>query len=83
MKQFSTPAIDEQGRILLPKELRTMLELVHGDKVAVCLTSDNTIILQPTAANTHRCDICDQMTSSITVTKVNVCDGCASVIAAK
>jgi len=46
MKQISTPAIDELGRILLPKEIRTMLGLEHGDKVAVCLTDDNTIILQ-------------------------------------
>jgi len=46
MKPFGPRKIDDLGRIILPRQLRKLLNLKEGDSVAVYYVDNNTAILQ-------------------------------------
>ena len=46
MEKYSARAIDELGRFVLHSEIRKALDWNTGDKVAVYVVDENTVILQ-------------------------------------
>jgi len=44
MKEIAERTVDELGRFVLPLEVRTELEIFHGDKLKVYIDGENIIL---------------------------------------
>ena len=71
-----TRPIDELGRIVLPKEMRSLLDITAGDRFEIS-TEGNTILL---AKITKRCVFCGDNSAEFDFKDKKVCKNCLSEI---
>lgn len=68
--------LDELGRIVLPKELRTEMDLNNGDGLEI-FVENNTIVLRK---NVPYCIFCGSSTDLVIFNGKNVCKNCIKEI---
>jgi transcriptional pleiotropic regulator of transition state genes len=77
MKVITTRKIDELGRIVLPAELRTSLDVQAGDELDIYTDADGNIVLHKAVA---RCAFCKEMSNLIHVSDKYICSSCKELI---
>ena len=68
--------VDELGRIVLPKEIRTVMDIKEKDAIEICTTSDQ-IILQKYQAT---CIFCNDADNVLYFSGKRVCAACIEKI---
>lgn len=66
--------VDELGRVVIPKEVRTMLNINVKDPLEIFIDSD-TILLRKHVTGCHACGNMDQLKS---VNNITLCPNCIS-----
>ena len=69
--------VDELGRIVLPKELRTVLNINEKDSIEIFVDEDTIILKKYHPA----CMFCDNAADIINYNGKNICKDCAKKIA--
>lgn len=77
MKVITTRKIDELGRVVLPIELRTSLDIQSGDEIDICTNEKGTIVIHKA---TERCVFCRGKDNLIHVMDKHVCTSCKEII---
>lgn len=72
-------AIDELGRVVLPKEIRKSLHLAEKDKLEIMVDGER-IILQPIRT---KCMICSSQEDVKEIEGITICRACAETMAAR
>jgi len=76
MTVITNRKIDELGRIVLPLEIRTTLNLKEGNSLAICL-EDNKIVLLP---NENYCVLCKTTANLREIDSRYICLDCKEKI---
>lgn len=77
MQVISTRKIDELGRVVLPIELRTSLDIQSGDEFDICADENGNIVLHKAIV---RCAFCRGKDNLIQVMDKHVCSSCKEII---
>lgn len=77
MKVITTRKIDELGRVVLPIELRTNLDIQSGDEIDIYTDEKGTIVLHKAK---ERCVFCRGKDNLIHVMDKHVCISCNEII---
>ena len=64
--------VDELGRIVLPKELRTRLEIEEGDPLEIFLEGDHVVLQKYQPA----CTFCDSSEEIVLFSEKRICRKC-------
>lgn len=76
MTVISNRKIDDLGRIVLPLEIRTKLNLKRGDSLSICL-DDSKVVLMP---NHNYCALCKTTENLNKINSYFICSGCKEKI---
>jgi len=76
MKMITNRKIDALGRIVLPLEILTSLNLKEGDSLAVYLTGTQIVLLP----NQNHCALCKNTEDLIEVNDRYICSKCREII---
>ena len=69
--------IDELGRIVIPKEMRTKMDIKSGDAVEIFVDNGNIIL----SKYTPNCFFCGSEADVVTFKEKNICKDCLEDIA--
>ena len=79
MKNIGKFTIDDFGRILIPRKLRTMLNWDIGSRINMFYADGNTAVLQLEKEDEHMmCAICEEAAGSILVKCATICQDCVN-----
>jgi len=81
MKLCETRKIDELGRIVIPAQLRGLLDVTTGDALDLYYQDDGTILLKRSEANEAKCGLCKTGDKQFTFKDLNFCRECVNKIA--
>ena len=74
-----TRPVDDLGRIVLPKELRTSMGIREGDRLEIMVTGEHIVLAKAVPC----CVICGSTSHLIEVDGTNVCRPCAERLFAR
>lgn len=77
MKVITIRKIDELGRVVLPVELRTILDIQSGDELDIYADEDGNIVLHRAVA---RCAFCKGKSNLIHMMDKYICTSCKEII---
>lgn len=69
--------VDELGRIVIPKELRTTMDIPEGTPMAIFVENNGDIVLRKYSSG---CNFCRSMDNLKEVNGVSICEECANKI---
>lgn len=76
MREHGTRAMDELGRIVLPRTVRETINAMAGDTFSVSLEG-NRVVLSP---NSARCKLCNTLEDPVVINGHTICKACMEQI---